>query len=388
MKANKISRVAPILLTGINTSIIPLFNLLVSYWVIRYYGTFLWGQFIAYFLWMNIATHIASFGSKEYLLRQFSNDGNHLSEEWSASFNSRLVLLFLFTITIFFFPITIERISYISIWMISKFINQSFEPVIIYQKKYFKSIVSELTGWCFILFSLYKSNSLSLTDLLKIYAIAELLKCLILSLWNYKEVKLRLRFQLDATWIKNAFPLFLIGFAGLLQSRSDQLIATFYLSAKDLSFYQIYISILLLLQSIAYFIIQPYLKNLYRVSIVVIEKLSIKLVGFGAILIPILLLLCSQALEIFYDFKVSKLQLITGYISIVCFFYYIPFIYSLYKIKEEKLVLINNVVFISINLIGLPIIFPNFGIDGAFTLIAVVQIAQAIIYRYQVKKRI
>jgi len=186
MKANKISRVAPILLTGINTSIIPLFNLLVSYWVIRYYGTFLWGQFIAYFLWMNIATHIASFGSKEYLLRQFSNDRNHLSEEWSASFNSRLVLLFLFTITIFFFPITIERISYIAIWMISKFINQSFEPVIIYQKKYFKSIVSELTGWCFILFSLYKSNNLSLTDILKIYAIAELLKCLILSLWNYK----------------------------------------------------------------------------------------------------------------------------------------------------------------------------------------------------------
>jgi O-antigen/teichoic acid export membrane protein len=388
MKANRISRVAPILLTGINTSIIPLFNLVVSYWVIRYYGAFLWGQFIAYFLWMNIATHIASFGSKEYLLRQFSNDGNHLSEDWNASFNSRLVLLFLFTITIFFFPITIERISYIAIWMISKFINQSFEPVIIYQKKYFKSIVSELTGWCFILFSLYKSNNLSLTDLLKIYATAELLKCLILSLWNYKEIKVRLRFQLDATWLKNAFPLFLIGFAGLLQSRSDQLIATFYLAGKDLAFYQIYISILLLLQSIAYFVIQPYLKNLYRVSIVVIEKFSLKLVGLGAILIPILLLLCSQALEIFYGYTVSKLQLITGYISIVCFFYYIPFIYSLYKIKEEKLVLINNVIFISINLIGLPFIFPNFGIDGAFTLIALVQIVQAIVYRYQVKKRI
>jgi hypothetical protein len=51
-------------------------------------------------------------------------------------------------------------------------------------------------------------------------------------------------------------------------------------------------------------------------------------------------------------------------------------------------VLINNVIFISINLLGLPFIFPNFGIDGAFTLIALVQIAQAIIYRYQVKKRI
>jgi hypothetical protein len=144
----------------------------------------------------------------------------------------------------------------------------------------------------------------------------------------------------------------------------------------------------LLLQSIAYFIIQPYLKNLYRVSTVIIEKFALKLVGFGAILIPILLLVCAQVLEILYGYTVSKLQLITGYITIVCFFYYIPFIYSLYKIKEEKLVLINNVVFISINLIGLPFIFPIFGVDGAFVLIALVQIIQAIVYRYQVKKRI
>ena len=388
MKANRISRIAPIILTGVNTSIIPLFNLIISYWVIRYYGAFLWGQFIAYFLWMNIAAHIASFGSKEYLLRQFSNDGNRLSEDWSASFNSRFLFIIFFSIILFFFPITIERIGYIVIWMITRFVNQSFEPIIIYQKKYLKSIISELTGWCFILFSLYDSLNLSLTDLLRIYAIAELIKVSILAIWNYREVNFKLKFEIDYTWLKEAFPFFLIGFAGLLQSRSDQLIATFYLSGKDLAFYQIYISIILLLQSIAYFIIQPYLKNLYRVSIVIIEKFSLKLVAFGALLIPILLLTCAQALEIFYGYTASKLQLITGYITIVCFFYYIPFIYSLYKINEEKLVLINNVVFISINLIGLPFIFPNFGIDGAFTLIALVQIIQAIVYRYQVKKRI
>ena len=388
MKANRINRIAPIILTGVNTSIIPLFNLIISYWVILYYGAFLWGQFIAYFLWMNIAAHIASFGSKEYLLRQFSNDGNRLSENWSASFNSRLLFIIFFSIILFFFPITIERIGYIVIWMISRFVSQSFEPIIIYQKKYFKSIISELTGWCFILFSLYDSLNLSLTDLLRIYAIAEFMKGSILAIWNYREVNFKIKFEIDYTWLKEAFPFFLIGFAGLLQSRSDQLIATFYLSGKDLAFYQIYISIILLLQSIAYFIIQPYLKNLYRVSIVIIEKFSLKLVAFGALLIPILLLTCAQALEIFYGYTASKLQLITGYITIVCFFYYIPFIYSLYKIKEEKLVLINNVVFISINLIGLPFIFPNFGIDGAFTLIALVQIIQAIVYRYQVKKRI
>jgi len=388
MKANRISRIAPIILTGVNTSIIPLFNLIISYWVISYYGAFLWGQFIAYFLWMNIAAHIASFGSKEYLLRQFSNDGNRLSEDWSASFNSRLLFIIFFSIILFFFPITIERIGYIVIWMITRFVNQSFEPIIIYQKKYLKNIISELTGWSIILFSLYDSLNLSLTDLLRIYAIAELIKGSILAIWNYREVNFKIKFEIDYTWLKEAFPFFLIGFAGLLQSRSDQLIATFYLSGKDLAFYQIYISIILLLQSIAYFIIQPYLKNLYRVSIVIIEKFSLKLVAFGALLIPILLLTCAQALEIFYGYTASKLQLITGYITIVCFFYYIPFIYSLYKINEEKLVLINNVVFISINLIGLPFIFPNFGIDGAFTLIALVQIIQAIVYRYQVKKRI
>ena len=146
MKANRINRIAPIILTGVNTSIIPLFNLIISYWVILYYGAFLWGQFIAYFLWMNIAAHIASFGSKEYLLRQFSNDGNRLSENWSASFNSRLLFIIFFSIILFFFPITIERIGYIVIWMISRFVSQSFEPIIIYQKKIFQEYYIR-TNW-------------------------------------------------------------------------------------------------------------------------------------------------------------------------------------------------------------------------------------------------
>jgi O-antigen/teichoic acid export membrane protein len=222
---------------------------------------------------------------------------------------------------------------------------------------------------------------LSSIFLMHLFAFAEIFKFAIVAIYFRKEVTPLPRFAIDFTHIKDSSVFFLIGFAGLLHSRIDQLIATKYLLPSSLAFYQILMSILLLFQSIAYFIVQPFLKNLFRLHINSIKQISIKLFIIGSLISPFFLVGAGFMLSNFYAFSFTPILLIAGYFFVLPFFYYIPFIYILYKKKEEKKVLILNLIIVMINLMCLPFIFPSYGIEGALTFSSILQIIQAFVFR-------
>lgn len=370
----------------LNASVVPVSTLIFAWIIIRNYGAVLWGEFIVTFLWMNVAAYILSFGSKEFLLRIFSREPDYILENWKQSLSGRTPLLMLFIILLFVFPVGAIRAGWITLWLVSRFIYQSYEPLNIYQENKWKTLISELLMIVFLFFLLVlKEGTLSVTEIIKIYAIAETIKLLLIIALNSSFLPL-IKPVINFTELKNAFPFFLTGFTGFIQLRADQLVATFILPASSMAFYQILMSILLLLQSIAYLIIQPFLKKIYTISMDAISSLSFKLLTAGALILPVVLFMVRYILINYYGFSFDVRLLVPAYLFVLPFYYFIPFIYVLYKLKEERTILYINIFIIILSIAVLPYLFIHSGILAVIIFIAALQIIQAVVYRRLLKK--
>lgn len=376
------SRLKSVIFSGLNAAVSPISSLVISYIVVHNYGSNLWGTFIQQLLWLNIAAHIAAFGSKEYLLRKFANNPSEYSEYWQQSFNARFNFLFLFTLLILLLKLNTETCISLIIWLLCRFIYQSYDPLIAWHRKFSVNIVCELVGGIFIVSMIFLSQKqLSSLFLMHLFSLAEIIKFVIVAIYFRSEVTPIPKLTFDITHLKGSAFFFLIGFAGLLHSRTDQLVATKYLLPSSLAFYQILMSMLLVFQSVAYFVVQPFLKNLLRFQIDSIKLLAIKLFIFGSLICPFFLIGAEYILTHFYSFTFTPILLIAGYFFVLPLFYYMPFIYFLYKCHDEKRVLFVNLTIVLLNLICLPFIFPTYGIEGALTFNGVLQIIQAFIFR-------
>jgi O-antigen/teichoic acid export membrane protein len=228
---------------------------------------------------------------------------------------------------------------------------QSDDPLIAWHRKFSVNIICELVGGMVIVSMLFILNKyLSALFLLQLFLLAEFLKFFIVAIYFRREVTPLPKFTFNFTHLKDSSFFFLIGFAGLLHSRVDQLIATKYLLPSSLAFYQILMSFLLIFQSIAYFVVQPFLNNLYRLHTHSIKQIGIKLFVFGSLVCPFLLLGAGFNLSNFYSFTFTPYLLITGYFFVLPFFYYMPFVYYLYKSQKESKVLLVNLTIVLLNL--------------------------------------
>jgi O-antigen/teichoic acid export membrane protein len=382
INSKHLSRVKQIIFSGLNAAVSPISSLLISYIVVHNYGPNLWGSFIKQLLWLNVAAHVAAFGSKEFLIRKFANDPSAYYQCWQNSFNARFNFIILFALAILLLKLNTQTCFTLIGWLLCRFIYQSYDPLIAWHRKFSVNILCELAGGLVIvLMILIFKKYLSALLLLQLFSLAEFLKFAIVAIYFRIDVTPLPKFTFDFTHLKDSSFFFLIGFAGLLHSRVDQLIATKYLLPSSLAYYQILMSLLLIFQSIAYFVIQPFLKNLYRLHIDSIKQLGIKLFIFGSLVCPFLLLGAGFILSHFYSFTFTPFLLIAGYFFVLPFFYYMPYIYYLYKSQKESNVLLVNLTIVLLNLLCLPFIFPKFGLEGALTFSAILQTIQAFTFR-------
>ncbi len=381
-------RLKNILLNGINAGITPIFSLVISLVVVRTYGPLLWGDFVQILLWLNVGAHLASFGSKEFLLRKFSNEPSQTSELFRSSIKARFPLVIAIALGFVALPyFGLDRSLWMFLWLFFRFIYQSYDVIIIWRKKFEFSILVEASiGLILLLILKYWQGNISSLNLIQCFAIAEIAKALFMITLNYQEYLPSFKIVLDITQLKESSLFFFIGFAGLLHSRVDQLLATHYLSSTNLAFYQILMSMLLLCQSIAHFILQPFVKNLYRLSEESINKIALQLLLIGGLLSPILVVTTGFILNYFYHFEITGQIIISGFIFIVPFFYSLAYIYSLYKMNVEKQVLWVNFAVIILNIVVLPFVFPMYGINGAIIFAASLQVIQAIVFRVLAKR--
>lgn len=368
-------RIAAVGWSTVNTLSGAVFSVFLSIEIVRLCSKDLWGSMVEVLLWFGLASHFLGFGNDGLLLKEFSLQPKNMSANWSKSLQARIWLYVLVCSILVFLPVEMRLKFLLLIFLSANFIYRSYDVVILFKRQFMISVLLETLG--FILIAIYvwlNFKDVSLNRLLAVYALAELLKAIIIYFLFNREFKIP-SFKFNMVYFSLALPFFLLEFTGLLQSKTDLICVTWFLSKVKIAQYQVYINFLLLVQSASGFILAPFIKTIYRMRNESIRKLSIRFFAFGFVLIFPAMFFVDLFVQFFYHFKVEPRTLVIGAFFIMPIFYYIIVIYQLFKMHKQKMVVIINitgvVISFTLNIILIPIC--RDGINGAIMAIAITQ---------------
>jgi O-antigen/teichoic acid export membrane protein len=357
---------------SIRNVIIPFSGIIVSIIVISNFSVSLWGEFINYQIWIGLIGVIVSFGHNEFLLRKFASVPAGIRAAWQSNVLSRLPILTISVLGFYLIHSHHNFIYLLIIWLIFNYINKSFEPLILYKKLFLPVIFVELIILCASAFYLLLAiDQLSIDQIILVYCGASILRCFGLAIFLYKDSFKHFKIIWDIENLSQSVPFFSIGLIGMLNSRIDLYIVNIFLSDGEVGTYQVVTSFLVQLQGFAGFILGPFVKNIYRVSHQVNQRLSWKMLALGLVITLVSLPILYFLLERFYHIQIGWHFYLVFIPYIVPIFYSIPIIYLLYKLGMEKRVTtISGAKLIFNTGLILLLIFP-YGILGAFLACAV-----------------
>lgn len=376
-------RLSLVIANGANTLLLPVLNISISLLVIRFASVNLWGKFVYILILVNLTNHILMWGNKDYLLKEFSQSPGRITEKWQSCLQTRSVLLPFFIPVLFFFDIPPTAKILIFLWVFFSLLYNSFSVVIIYRQKFVFSVLMEISVLALLLASVILLRDLLNIDLLlALFAVGTLLKSLSLVLYFRRDLFSRYLGKFDLQILLAALPFFLLGLSGMLQSKIDLYSVAYFLSEKDVGSYQVIINLFIYVQTFSYVILIPFVKNVYRLPLDKVQKISWRLFAVGIALAAPALAVIYFALTILYRIEISIAFLLWGALFILPIFYYLPKIYTLFKNDYQNKVVLINVLGIFANLILNIILIAGFGMIGAIAASAAAQWIMLIGYLY------
>ena len=365
-QAKLIVRLKLISLEGINSFLRPLSNVLVSLIVIKVTSTEFWGAFIPTLIGLELVFNIINWGNKHYLILSFSKSPSQVSLLLSNSVIARLPLLALVMIIT---PVyTSGEIGLILLWLAGRYVHQSFDAVVQYNRDYWMSIVAELIGMTLLLGAvIYYHVDLNVHLLITCFAVSFLLKATILAFY-YR----RLLEQIKAvTWssivsyLGNSFPFFLLTVSGLLQMKTDLYVANFYLPDSQIASYQILLSFLAIVQTVSILLLNPFTKNIVRLGDASLKKLKGLYFKGGLIISAPIIIIVFFCLDFLYGFEFKIIDYFLTYLYVTVLYSYM--VESLELMKHNKSYFISMSCFFTagIELMLCLILIPVFGVSGA-----------------------
>ncbi len=361
-----VHKITPVIGNSLYQLLPGLVNQVLAFFVIKQSGAITWGQVVSLQLVYYIAAHLVSWGNKDYLLLQFSKNPAGINRFIQQSVLTRLFVLLLpvVILVLLYYPINIGL--YLAGWIIFRFAAQSLEAIITYQKNFTLALRSEAAAFVVLLIALtLAGKNISFQQVLGLILLAHVARVVLLT----GEYKNRLkgikftRFQITPLW--SAMPFLFMGLVALLQSKIDLYVMD-NLSTKTLTgSYQVLMSFGAMFIAIPGFIINPFVKNIYRMQHAHIRNLHIKFILLGLIIsvvaIPVLYIIMQFVYQL--DFNI--------YTYILLFFIiWMPFIYAIniYKLYKQNLqnkVLVINAIAIGCSLFTCLLLIPILQINGA-----------------------
>jgi O-antigen/teichoic acid export membrane protein len=383
-------RATVVIANSINGLVVPILNPIVSLLVIRLASAGLWGEFVNVLIVAQLGTHVIVWGNKDYLVREFSRNSARIAAAWQTCLITRLALFAAFGGLIGLMGYSPLRAGLLVLWCLGLVLDQSFDALILYKKDFALSTVIELGGLAVMAMAIASAGSrIDLDSLIALSSAVALLKAAVLLL-HFRAYTLSVAGKwlawsgrFDARYFALAFPFFLLGFSGLLQSRIDLYTVNYFLPKSAVGQYQVLTTFLIYLQSISAFILMPFVKNLYRLGYRAILALSAKLFVFGALLLLPALAVIQLVLRVHYRFDFPLHFVVVGGVFALPVYFYLPIIYALYKAGAQSIVVKINGFGIAVNLLLSLLLLPRVGIIGALTAAAVAQWAMFAAYLLQ-----
>jgi O-antigen/teichoic acid export membrane protein len=393
-----VHRARRVLANATSSLLVPLLSPFVAWLVIRQHGPTLWGEFVALMLLVYLAAHIAGWGNREYLLREFARQPAQITALWQSMLLTRLPLTALFAFAFFFVAATPWQAALLMFWLLALVIDQSFEVLVASHQAFGFAAMVDLLALATICFGVVALGAqLSLDWLITLFALASALSAVALALRFARHTRAFLapsnpitgnlqsaiqqsaiqskgtQGHFDIRLLAAAWPFFALGLSGMLQSRVDLYVVALRLPPVDLAHYQIVIGLLAYAQALANTLLLPFLKGFYRLPAASARRVAwwILLCGIlGALPLVLLLALFVKAI---YGFALPPLMTLAGALYILPAFGYVPLVYQLYRTQRQRAVLLATLGGIALSALASLTLIGPLGIAGALLGAAIAQ---------------
>jgi O-antigen/teichoic acid export membrane protein len=372
-------RTKTILVGGFARVISSFTNLIISIIVIRIQSPELWGEIVPLILFIDFGFSFVNWGSSPYLIRAFSANPAGMKEEFSESISSRFPLLFVFILILFLSPFSFDVKILLVIWSFFRYIYQSFDSLLQFQRNFLFTVAIECVSIAIVVMPvIFFPNNVHLFGLVTGFTLAIAFKAIATSVLFHSY--LRIQFAVSKKFFARASPFLLLTFSAMLQQRADLYCVAFFLNTVSTARYQVFINLLIFFQFLASLLLNPFAKNIFRLSKKSLRKLEI---NFALIGIPLSLLSITGVyiiIRFFYQFDFSGNMFLMGAVYIFLFYAYLIQNYLLGKENKQILVSVYSLIASLTNVLLCYLLTPRFGIEGALGASLIAQITLVVLY--------
>lgn len=381
-------RLGVILTNSANSLLVPLFSPVAAVLVVRMAGgPGLWGDYVRVLVVAQLVSHIVGWGNKDYVLREFARTPAARAAAWQTSFFTRLALLAVAGAALALVGFGPARGLLVALLVGALTLAQAFEVFVLYRRDFaFALGVEALSVAVQAAPILALRSALTLEALLLAVGAATLVKAGMYA-WRYRaEVGTRREGHLDLGWLRRAWPFFLLGLSGLLQSRVDLYAVTAWLPRDQIGRYQVYANLMIYLQSVAAFVLVPFVRSLYRLNDRALFALSLKLGLAGLVVVALGVPAAALALRYGYALDFAPAFWLAGALFVLPIYFYLPIIYALFKADKALWVVAANGVGLTLSLALSAWWLPRLGALGAAWASAATQWALLLLYGLWTRK--
>ncbi|WP_299256529.1 hypothetical protein [uncultured Aquimarina sp.] len=342
--------------------------LLLSFIIIKYCSTELWGKYTEILIWSNLFLLFLGFGSQDFLLKSFSNSPSTINQDWWNNSIARSILLIPSYFIIYFIPIFKELEVLIFALITLQFATHSFKVLILYQRDFKFNIGVEiiynliLASSCLILI-----DTIDLKKLILIIILGQGVRLMCYIIF-YQSVFRKIKFQIQFDNVKQSMPFFIPLAVGTIRVKVDAYYGTYFFNLNTLSKYQVFLSFLTLAQMASSFALNPFLKNLYRSKNTLIRKLQGKLFWYGWGFALVMIVIMYTSITLLYELHFTKMQYILAFIIMIPLFLHVLLVNEYYKKnKQNEIAIIASILVLFQIILGYYLI-KFWDMDGALIL--------------------
>jgi O-antigen/teichoic acid export membrane protein len=337
---------------------------IIAYYVMANKNTVIWGKFAGIWVLISLFTMVFNFGSKDYLLKEYSKSKMLAFDVTRTNLVLRFPLLLVcIIISCFLFPL--DQLFLIIIILLASFVVNSFHPILIYEKRFNFLLSVELIAILTQLIFLFASYKLlQLNYLIISFLIYYLIKGFSL-FFIYGAALIPSSIQINFSELKPLLPFFLLALGGMLVNKADFIIVTALLDDISKAHYQVISTFSTMGIIAAHALLQPFMKEIYRINWDSFKSIAKQYFMVGIVLSLCYTLLVYFAISVFFEFNLSINSLVLLYAIELIFFATNPMIFFLFRNDKQHQLVTIVIVAGTFTLLCAWLFVKPFGINGA-----------------------
>lgn len=324
-----------------------------------------WGAFVLIMVWTLLVVQIATWGNKEFLLREFACAKSLIAPSWWTSLFQRLFVCCISGIVLFWFAPASEYAKSAMLWAFLLVIHQSFDALIIYEKRFTSATVIEVISTAIMTIGILTQDGFINVSFLLWVAIGTTALRVVCYGLLYRKVITPFKWHSTPNLLVKSLPFFMVSLTGFISSRFDQFLVSMLLPLDDLAQYQVYMVCLLHLQMTSSALTIPHVRSL-------IQGKAYQAIKFGLrtlkLLVPVIVpsfVLIHGILLFVYDFSLEPWEIALGILYVMPTALYQPIVYYYFGRRKEWTVVAVTIVSSMSGLLAALFLIPNFGRVGA-----------------------